>query len=244
MLLATLTLAPDKRIEEIIGDHTLPHVAIPRGVPEGVNWRVSPRVGAGNNPGEFRAFIVWGQVYEPVGDNPSKNSRVQIQNIQAWIKSKQTGKWSRVQHSKDVQGSFYREDFSDDANEAGDERREPDGTTSIRTKPGFNFHFWTPKGRVPIDPADIGGVYTAVQARLILTDPKGPDDRKQARFMMSMGADYWKELDSKWDYWKTNGDAMIGRFRWITPQWQWFHAITLSPEEVRKSPPPAPFAGR
>lgn len=241
LVVAALALAPSAdRIEQIVGDMTLANEGIPRGVPAGVNWREKPRVGMGNDPGTFRAFITWGQVYAEEGTKAPPNTRVQIRNLQAWLLRKSTGKWERVQYSSAIGGAFYREDFADDASIPSDARDELSGGVSISVVAEHNYHFWPTEGRLPIEPEEIGGWYTAVQCRLILADETKPDDRKQARLMMSVGADYWEKLDSGWDYFKTNGDLGIGRFRFIRNDWGWHHMTTLTPEELRKNPPPEP----
>lgn len=238
-MLELLIAASANHVEEMIKDMTLPHVAVPRGVPAQVDWRLKPRLAMGNNPGEWRAFIAWGQVYAADGTKNPPNVRVQIRALQAFILSKNTGKWTRVQFANRVEGAWYEESFADDKSKPSDARPEPDGTLSVTIDDGYNYHFWTNE-RISIDPADIGGVVTAVQARLILTDPKGPDNRKDARLMMSVGADYWQALDSKWDYWKTNADVGIGRFRMIGNDWSWHYMTSLDAAALRKNPPPAP----
>ncbi len=232
-------------LDDIIGDTSKPHESAPRGVGAGVDWGKGPRLGYGTKmPADWKAFVVWGQVYEPVDGSLTVNTRVELRNIQALILSKKTGKWQQVQHSKKVQGSYYREDFKDDINDQGTQLDGPEGGVSVKTSPGFNYHFWTPKGRIELDREDIAGVYTACEARLVREDVSKADDRAKARFMLSMGADYWKAVDSQWDQFKTNGDVMIGRFRFIKSDWGWHHACTLSAEALRKNPPPMPTRER
>ncbi len=77
-----------------------------------------------------------------------------------------------------------------------------------------------------------------VQARLILDGPSGPDDRAQARYLLDVGADYWQSLTAQWDNWETNGDAAIGRFKYVGSEWRAFNMTTLSGEELQANPPP------
>ena len=243
LVLATADVKPASGalLQQIIEDATLPHVSIPRGVPESVDWRLKPRQGYGNTPPkDWSAIIAWGQVYEPVTNSPSKNTRVAIRNIQLSVLRRRCGQGRRGQVERGVVGAACREAFVNDESKAPDARIEPDGSLSIVTGPGFNYHFWPRAGRGTMDPTDIAGVYAAVQARLVLADPKAADDRAQARFMMSMGADYWKAVDSAWDQFKTNGDVAIGRFRWVGREWGWHHMISLSADAARRTPPPAP----
>ena len=225
-------------METLIADISLPHDARPHGVPETVDWADAPRIGMGNDAGEFRAMTAWGQVYTAAAGSPAVNTRVQIRSIEAYYLSKSDAQWHKWQDSLLVEGAFYREDFAEDLNIPADLRVEADGGISVKLTAGYNYHFWPDTGRVQIDPSDIDGVFTSVQARLVMDDPDKPDDRKQANLLLSMGGDYWLSLNAVWDYWTTNGDIAIGRFKTITPAWQAFNMSTLSEATLRKNPPP------
>jgi len=225
-------------IQVIINDMTLPHEGSPHGVPLNYDWAVRPRVGMGNNPGTFRAMTAWGQIYEDAAGNPSSNSRVKIRNMRAFLLGKKDGKWHVLQASRKVEGAAYREDFEGDVNKPPDIRQEPDTTVSVTAGGGYNYHFWPSTGRSSIDPNDVGGIFTTVQARLILDDPAGPDDRASARYLLSMGGDYWLSLSAQWDNFKTNGDIGIGRFKTVRVEWQAFNMTSLTADDLRRNPPP------
>lgn len=193
----------------------------------------------GHDPGEWRAFVAWGQVYEAAGGSPAMNVRVAIRNLQAAFLSRSTGRWTVVQHARTVEGAAYREDFVDDLNKPADIRVEADGAVAVRLARRHNYHFWVPS-RVEIDPKDIAGVCVWVEARPVVDDPKLPDDRSRARLMMSAGADYWQSTTAKWDHHRTNSDVGIGRFRWIREDWAWYSMTTLDASRLRANPPPAP----
>ena len=91
---------------------------------------------------------------------------------------------------------------------------------------------------MPVDPADVGGIFTRVDARLVVDDPSKPDDRDRARFLLDMGGDYWLDAHAAWDHFKTNNDIGIGRFKYVRADWQTFTMSTLSEAEIRKNPPP------
>lgn len=224
-------------IEIIVDDMTLPHEEKAHGLPLHCDWALRPRVNMGNNPGDFKAMIAWGQVYEDIHGNPASNTRVQIRNIKAYILSRKDNQWHTIQDSKLVEGRAYLEDFADDVSIPAATREEADGSISIKAGNGYNFHFWTPS-RASIDPSDIAGVFTTVQARLIIDNPSLPDDRANARYLLNMGGDYWLDLDAQWDYWKTNGDIGIGRFKYVKAGWQSFNMVTLTENELRNNPPP------
>lgn len=225
-------------IKTIVYDMTPPHEGKPHGVPTSFGWGSGPRLNMANNPKGFKALIATGQLYESATGNHANNTRVQIKNIKAYVRSKQDGKWHLLQSSKKVEGAAYREDFAGDINKPADVRNEPDGSVSVKTSPGYNYHFWSANGRVSIDPNDIAGIFTTVQARLVLDRPRKIDDRPKARYLLSVSGDYWLNLTAKWDNWNTNDDIGIGKFKYVTNKWQAFNMTTLSPKEILRNPPP------
>jgi hypothetical protein len=225
-------------VQVIINDMTLPHEGAPHGVPLNYDWALGPRVGMGDDPGTFRAMTAWGQIYEEASGNPATNSRVQIRNMRAFLLGKKDGKWRLLQSSRRVEGAAYREDFAGDVNKPPDIRQEPDTTVSVTAGGGYNYHFWPSTGRASIDPDDVGGIFTTVQARLILNDSTKGDDRAAARYLLSTGGDYWLSLSAQWDNFKTNGDIGIGRFKYVRTQWQAFNMTSLTAAELRGNPPP------
>jgi hypothetical protein len=232
-----LAQEPLNSIETILYDMTGPHEGRPHGVPDDYDWAFEPRIGKGNDPGGFKALIAWGQVYEDVEGSLATNTRVQLRNIKTYVLSKKDNVWRLVQDSAGVQGAAYKEDFVDDISKPANIREEDEGI-SVKLEPGYNFHYWPPTGRIEIDPNDIAGVFTTMQARLIVDKESKPDDRDKARYLLSMGADYWLDVDAQWDQFKTNGDVAIAKFKYITPEWQAFNMISVSGEELRKNPPP------
>ncbi|MBE9169533.1 hypothetical protein IQ238_19055 [Pleurocapsales cyanobacterium LEGE 06147] len=217
---------------------TSPHEGMPHGVPTSYDWAYGPRLSMGNNPKNFQAMIAWGHLYEDSKGNPATNSRVQIKHIKAYMLSKRDGKWHLLQSSKKVEGAAYREDYAGDVSKPANIRDEPDGSLSVKAGEGYNFHFWCANGRVSINPKDIAGILTTVQARLIIDNPRQRDDRSKARYLLSMGGDYWLDLTAQWDNFKTNADIGIGKFKYVTTRWQAFNMTTLSPTEIRQNPPP------
>jgi hypothetical protein len=225
-------------VATIISDMEPPHQGFPHGVPKNYDWANSPKIGMGNNPKNFKAMTAWGQLYESDNGNPATNTRVQIRNIKAYMLSKQDNKWHLLQSSTGMQGSAFREDFAGNANKAPDVRVEKDGSISATAGGGDNYHFWTATGRASIDPNDLGGIFTTVQARLIVDNPKEKDDRDQASYVLNMAGDYWLNLDAGWDNFKTNGDIGMGKFKYLAKNWQAFNMTTVSPDQIRQNPPP------
>ena len=229
---------PYNSLEDIIGDITLPHEGLPHGVPLSYDWATKPRKGNQRPPAGWTAAIAWGQLYEWAEGNPATNTRVQIRDMEMHYLSKSDNKWHLLQKALRVNGAAYVEDFKGDVNKPADIRTEPDGSISVTAGGGFNFHFWPSSGRVAIPKDDIEGCFITLQCRLILGDPKGVDDRDEARYLMSVGGDWWQSLTAVWDNWKTNADMGIGRFRFVTPEWKGYNMISLPVKQVRENPPP------
>lgn len=231
------TPKPINSIATIIYDMQPPHEARPHGVPLSVSWATRPRVGS-KNPKQFKAMTAWGQLYEAAQGNRATNTRVQIKNIKAYYLSKLDNKWHLLQSSTKVEGAAYREDFAGDINKPADIRDESDGSISVKAGNGYNYHFWPATGRATINPYDVRAMFTTVQARLVVDNPKKRDDRSQARYLLSMGGDYWLNLTARWNNWTTNEDFGIGKFKYVTTKWQAFNLITLPADQIRRYPPP------
>ncbi len=228
-------------LQLLLEDMTQPHEGKPKGVLDSYGWGNNPRVGYGNTPPDgWNAVLPWGQVYTDELGNQSTNTRFQIRNIQLWYLSKASDTWKKWSSSSNIAGANYAEDFQNDTNIPADIRDENTngGGISATLVEGYNFHFWDSDGRTEIDPKDIAGIWASLESRLILNDSNEADDRGEARLMMSAGADYWENTTVQWDQWKTNGDIFIGRFRYLSAEWQTFHGHTLTEEQLKENPPP------
>ncbi|OKH42960.1 hypothetical protein NIES2101_31730 [Calothrix sp. HK-06] len=229
---------PINSVTTIISDMQPPQDAYPHGVPKHYSWANGAEIGMGNDPKDFKAMMTWGQLYEAEQGNPATNTRVQIRDIKAYYLSKQDNQWRLLQSSTGVEGAAYREDFAGNANKSADVRSESDGSISAKAGGGYNYHFWTQGGRASINPNDIGGIFTTVEARLILDDPNKPDDRETARYLLNVGGDYWLDLSAGWDNFKTNGGIATGKFKYVTTEWQAFNMTTLPAAQISANPPP------
>jgi hypothetical protein len=223
--------------QAILNDMTLPHEGYPHGVPANWNWAQGPEINMGNTPGAFTAMIAWGQLYEAREGNPARNTRVQLRDIRSCVLSKADGQWQQLQYVHRIEGAAYIEDFSGNANHPADVRNEQDGTISVTAGDGYNFHFWpstiTFTSRVTINPADIAAILTTCQARLIVGNPALPDDRATARYVMNMGGDYWIDLTAAWaPNYQHNDDIGMGRFKYVTADWQNFFMTTASAAQI------------
>lgn len=224
-------------LETIINDMKLSHEGFPHGVPKSWDWAKKPRLNMGNSPKNFTALLAWGQLYTESNGNPALNARVQLKNLKTYILSKKTNTWKLVQDTPHLEGAAFYESFTNNDNKPAEIRDEEDGSISVTAGDGYNFHFWADE-RLDIDTADIGGIFTTAQARLIIDDMNKPDDRLIARFVLSIGADYYLDKTIVPDPPRTNKDAGIGRFKFVNIGWRSFNMTTVSEKELRDNPPP------
>jgi hypothetical protein len=198
------------------------------------DWAAHPRLRAGTNPRAYTAFTAWGQLYECASGNPQPGARVELRDIEGWIRSKATGAWVRVQRSVGTGGGAYREDFANNDSHNADAKTLQSGSTSAAAGGGFNYHFWPTDGRVSINPGDVAAVVTTVRARLA---PGTYSSRGRAPcYVASMGADYWREKAAAAAAFTTNKDVGIGRFKRVDSKWRLFTMST----PVSNGPLPTP----
>ncbi len=226
-------------LQLLSGDMRLKHEGIPSGVPETYNWVEGPRIGYGNFPPEgWNAFLPWGQVYLEKGATPKASTWFQIKNLQAWYLSEKSNTWIEWVNTSTIDGANYAENFQDDANIPADIVVNGINGISSTLQAGYNFHFWNGEGRTSIDPDDIAGIWVSLESRIVQNAEGDENDTEPPKLLMGAGADYWRSLDAPWDNFTTNGDVMIGRFRFLTNEWQTFHAHTLNDQQIRTNPPP------
>lgn len=235
--------------KEIIRDMTLPPDAALHGT-ENLSWGsgvASPQpmpVPARNGKGQwFQAVTAWGQVYIPREGSQATNTRCQIRNLKTKLLLK-NGKWVTVQSSVALEGAAYREDFANNASMgagARDEAANGGGLSvlvGVREWAGHNYHFWPVGGRAEVDVANVIGVFTTCEARLILDNPRGPDDQAQCKNFLQMGGDWWLNKTTGWlPDWSANSGIGSTRSKRVTPRWQSFSFCSCKPAEILAKPP-------
>ncbi|HTR53764.1 MAG TPA: hypothetical protein VMJ10_23885 [Kofleriaceae bacterium] len=162
---------------------------------------------------------------------------MQILGLRVLFLSKRDQHWHLIQESRTFDGGAYREDFLGNTHHAPDIRSESDGTISATAGGGFAFHFW-PRSRARIETSDVAGVLVTARALLVLADPKLPDDREQARYLFSVGADYWTDSSTGWNGGRTNRGIAVGRFKYVRSTPRSFNMSTVPEAVMRHNPPP------
>jgi hypothetical protein len=78
-------------------------------------------------------------------------------------------------------------------------------------------------------------------ARLILNNPDGPDDRAAASFVMDIGADPYPTTTGPGI--ENNPNIGMGKFKLVQTEWRSFSMSTLTQSELAQNPPPVSFTG-
>jgi hypothetical protein len=160
-----------------------------------------------------------------------------------YLLRKSTDKWMLLQNTSAPDGGLYIEDFSHNAAKTADIRNEFDGSISVTAGGGYVFHFY-PRERASINPEDIAGIITIFEARLILGDPKGPDDRRAARYLAASGGDYWPDIVGGLLAGATIAPLIDGgKLKYVQTYWRSFAMTTLTEGQLAHNPPPLDLTG-
>ncbi len=232
--------------QEIYDDMHLAHEGHPYGLPSYYDFYQGPTVRSiGSGEIDFYVLVPWGQFYEEIGMSSSTNARVQIRNLRGYFLDKSDNTWKQIPYTQLV-GVNYAGDYAGSPVTATDLRQEPEGISAKLSSGSTDaFHFYTERIDLhAIYEKDVfqlaSHVFATYEARLILDDPQGVDDRDMARFVADVGFDVWRRIDSVWqpDY-SQNHDLGISRFKFVTKEWRRFFMTTdISLSDLQQNPPP------
>jgi hypothetical protein len=215
--------------------------ALPYGLPATFGWQlhswIATSIPGGRDPGDAPDVFPWFVIFASGGPSPATNTRVQVRNIYIYWLSKKTKSWNLATGSNTTDG--YYNSFNTDTNyfdiqvNARNEPQANGGGTSIKMLAGgYPFQGWCATGIGGIDPTDVAGIWVYCEARLILDDPAGTDDRSTAGLVLCSGGDY-KDTNAN-----TIAGIGIGRFKRVTNNWRAFNMSTLTDAQWSKSAPP------
>jgi hypothetical protein len=242
------------------------------GVPSNYGWATGPgHVVMGNDPrgtntpswwtvynsyyksgAYWNAVLPWFVVFDGVG-NDATNTRVQMRNLNLYIKSKSAGTWRKITGSTGVGGELYPKTLQGSSVASPNLRNESDGSTSVLPPSGnLVFHGWG-GGITDVNGADVGALFITMQARLVKNNESGQDDRARAKYLVHVGGDYYPDRSTRTSdlapayYYPGIG---VSRAKLVTNDWQAFSFTTIdvgvedpgggvmTEAQLRAAPPP------
>lgn len=245
-------------IDTVIGDMHRPNEAIP--LHPQFDWQRRPSIvqyspkgntlpawWRGARPEWCYSLLTWYTAYEAggpggkeAGANRATNTRVQVRDLRAWILWKD-GRWTRVDATGAPRVDLWRYPF-EKTGKGGRARKERERGASIKPDyPEFHHGYGTPYA---LDrPWDVRAVFVALDFRLVVDDPKRPDDRYKARYVVNVGADYYPGRGQDWGVGYAPG---VGSGRYLLAKKTWRTATLLVPnkdegvsfQQLRQRPPP------
>ena len=182
-------------------------------------WKYAPRLGNGVKPKDWTSIGVWGTVYLQEGAEYVQNVGIELSNMKLWGYSPTRG-WVMLTHAV-PKGGFYDENFTnDDSVQFLDKMRinqeERSNTILLDAQTyGRNYHpFSAQLDLTELGMEDIQYVISVMDARLVMWDENGPDNRNQARYCFNVGGDWWSYPGAVWNpQWTANKEIGIGQYR-------------------------------
>lgn len=187
------------------------------------NWWNSNNRYLGEWPWITPWFVMWNGPKHVAG----LNTRIAVKQFELFTLDAQ-GKWTKHSTSS-IGGSAFARNLIDPAGQA-DMRDEPDGSLSVRLDPsGDVFHGWA--GQIQVNVAGLRGIHVRCQARLILHDEKGSDDRASAEYLLSVGSDaYVYQGQQVSDFVPANYNPGLGasKFTHVSNDWAYVGWVNLA----------------
>ncbi len=209
------------KLLQLNDDMRLPHQGVLAGVPSHYDWKKWPRKEPIQKINPFGAAIATGRALWNEDAGYHESYRLQIRSMQFFVCYGDKRKWVRLQKGY-VSGAEFRADFKDNKAWKADARYwMPDGV-SVHFKYGNTYHFWPKQGRSILPSGTIHGVLTVMQARVVTNEGKEIEKYNEHHYLLGAGADAWKALDTKWDYFKSHTDLGVGRTKFVSGKWEWY----------------------
>ena len=206
----------------------------PDGTPMG--FALQPRLTLGASPPTgWRAVMPWGQVDVSTRGSRATNTRVEVRNLRLFVRPARTGRWCLLQYADAPVGAWVPRAGARPADEAHtDERLEFDGGRSFRIKPGMVIRIMA-NHRAALPDGGITAAYADFEARKVLDNPGGGDDRDTAALVASAAVGYARDIrvpPGRAD--DPTGEAGIGRFRRVGKDWALYSMTTAAPGVARR----------
>lgn len=196
------------------------HEAEPYGVPKTFDWKSFSRPGRMNDPAGFTALMGWAQVFST---RPDVVANIKVKNFRTFVCLLPERRWVLALETKPV-GRAFRPDYAGNKSVSLKTSYEQN-VYSVSARGGEAFHFWHDGQRFDLGKSDVCGVAVVLEAKA---------DGAEGAFVLGVGADYWLDLTSDWDNYKTNKDVAIGRLRLLSDEWKLFGMSTASGVDTRQ----------
>lgn len=147
--------------------------------------------------------------------------------------------WQIIQKWEELDGAWYNYPYTQKLGAITDIEKEPDGSYSFGLIEGGNAHLWPTRNSPRIDfPGKLRAVIYVCQARLILDDPDGPDNRDKAKYIIGGGVD-WKMPDGGGPPGLGYCDAIHhGKYIRLTNNWRLLIVSSMTKKERETFPLP------
>jgi len=251
------------RVRAAMADMTLGHEVIPAGVGTNVGWKYKPSIAMGTEPygsaigswwsgtrfPEWRSMVTWFVIYPDETGNPAKNTAVEVSGLELWALSIKDKTWRLVQGSLiPTWSDIVAQDAINSSNTKAFQTSSP--MSAIYAPGPDNMmhgglgHASTP-WNLSTGRGDINALLVVVRHRLVLKDPRAPDDRAIARLGLQAGVDYYPFVGAKVSDMNASyvPGAGVGRFLKVTPNWRYsttfIRSNRITEQELLAIPAPA-----
>lgn len=223
----------------LLSDVNGKHDAIPRGVPEGYDWREQSTKG-GWDTSKWQGLNVWGQIFATESGGTNFNVRMEARNPQVFFLVGDT--WQAATFTAgDMGGAYWRGDYQPSANTSAQSRQESAGTYSVPLSALQNsgtdtYHWWWDgmNPRIAI-PSNAKGAVVSQEVRIV---PEGGGSLAGANLIASISADLFATVNTIIADGGINPAIAQSRMKTVTGDFQTFYASNLSSDVLSANPPP------
>lgn len=216
--------------EQVVHDHHHNHEGLPQSLPNDHVLKYSPEVENGHDTSGMGWMFPFGIIEnsDKYG-NKYYNAKVHIRNIETYIL--EDGAWKRMQNTNSIlerQLSSEVEDIHIVEVEEDEYIIENEGF-SLKPRKRYGHKFWCAPVQIPVD---IDGIHVRYQVRLETYDLLRPDVLEKTRYIACAGAEFgnFNYLAGRMYL------SGIGRFRYVTPEWNYVTYTSLNEYELKLVP--------
>jgi hypothetical protein len=102
-------------------------------------------------------------------------------------------------------------------------------------------HFY-PDTRMAVDPTTLAGVVAYLEARLVLINGAGTDDRANAKLLIEAGGDAYISTTSNNDP-SVRPSLASGKYKYVQLGWRSYAMTTMTLAQLQANPPPINITG-